>query len=99
MAIPANENLGPKIPKPTLGPEQLIESLKARLRQAYQAVAKANRKSHVANKKRYYRRAKHRSFKVGSYVNLYNLARKPELTKNVIPHGRARIGSRQNYPI
>ena len=99
MAIPANENLRPKIPKPTLVPVQLIENLKARLSQAYQAIGKANRKSHVANKKRYYRRAKHRSFKVGSYVNLYNLARKPELTKNVIPHGRARIGSRQNYPI
>jgi len=51
MVTPANENLRPKISKPSQGPEQLIEILKARLRQGYQAVTKANRKSHVGNKK------------------------------------------------
>jgi len=85
MVTPANENLRPKIPKPTQGTEQLIESLKARLRQAYQAVAKANRKSHVANKKPYDRRAKHRSFKVGSYIYLFNPARKLGLSKKFYP--------------
>jgi len=84
MVTPANENFSPKIPKPILGPEQLIESLKASLRQTYQTVAKANRRSHVANKKRYDRRAKHRSFEVGSYVYIYNTARRPELSKKFL---------------
>jgi len=92
MITPANEDLRPIVPKPTQGPEQLVESLKASLRQAYQPVAKANRRSHVANKKRYDRRTKHRSFEVGSYVYPYNPARKPRLSKNFIPFGRARIG-------
>jgi len=96
MITPANEDLRPKVPKPTQGPEQLVGSLKTSLRQAYKTVAKANRRSHVANKKRYDRRAKHRSFEVGSYVYLYNPARKPGLSKNFIPFGRARIGSWQN---
>jgi len=39
MVTPATENLRPKVPKPTRGPEKLIESLKAILRQAYSAVA------------------------------------------------------------
>jgi hypothetical protein len=70
MVISANENLRPKIPKPTQKPEQLVASLKASLRQANWAVAKANRRSHVTNKKLYYKRANHRSFQVGSYVYL-----------------------------
>jgi len=81
MITPASENLRPKVPKPTRGPEQLIESLKASLRQAYSAVARANRKSYVANKERYDKRAKSRSFEVGSYVYLFNPARKPGLSK------------------
>ena len=76
-----SENLRPKVPKLTRGPEQLIESLKASLRQAYRAVARANRKSYVANKERYDKRAKSRSFEVGSYVYLFNPARKPGLSK------------------
>ena len=67
MVTTANENLRAKVPRPTQGPEQ-IENLKARLRHAYKAVAKANRKSHAANKQRYDRRAKLCSFKVGDYV-------------------------------
>jgi hypothetical protein len=43
----------------------------------YRAEAKANRRSHVTNKKFYDKRAKkHRSFDVGSYVYLFNSARK-----------------------
>jgi hypothetical protein len=41
----------------------------------YRAVVKANR-SHVTNKKLYHKRAKHLSFEVGSYVYLFNPARK-----------------------
>jgi hypothetical protein len=82
MVTPANENLRPKIPKPTQNPEELIESLKTSLRQTHRAVAKTNRRSHVTNKKLYDKRAKHRSFEVGSYVYIFNLARKQVLSKN-----------------
>ena len=68
MVTTANENLRAKVPRPTQGPEQQVEQLKARLRHAYKAVAKTNRKSHAANKQRYDRRAKLCSFKVGDYV-------------------------------
>jgi hypothetical protein len=63
---------GIKIPNPTQKPEQLIETLKASLRQAYRAVAKANIRSHVTNKKLYDKSAKHRSCDIGSYVYLFN---------------------------
>ena len=84
-ASEASENLRPKLPMPTRGPEQLIESLKASLRQAYSAVARANRKPYVANKERYDKRAKSRSFEVGSYVYLFNPACKPGLSKKFFP--------------
>jgi len=81
MVTPANDNLPAKIPKPTQGSEQQVENLKARLRQAYKAVTRANRNSHMANKERYDRRAKHHSFNVGDYVYLYDPAQKPGLSK------------------
>ena len=71
MVTPANDNLRSKVPRPTQGPEQTAH-LKPRLRHAYKAVAKANRKAHAANKQCYDRRAKRRSFKVGDYVYIYN---------------------------
>jgi hypothetical protein len=75
MVTPDNENISPKIPKPKQKPEYLIESLKASLRQAYRAVANSNRRFQVTKKKLCDKRAKHRSFEVGSYV-LTPLARK-----------------------
>jgi len=97
MVTPANENLRPKVPKPTRVPEQLIESLKASLRQAYNAVARANRTSYVGNKERYDKRAKSRSFEVGSYVYLFNPARKTRVSKkNYFLLGQALTGSRRN---
>jgi len=81
MFTPANENLRAKVPKPTQGPEQQIENLKARLRQAYKSVAKANNKSRAANKQRYDRHAKLRSFIAGDHVYLYNPVRKQGLSK------------------
>jgi len=103
VVTPANENLRPKVPKPTRGPK-LIESLKASLRQAYSAVARANRKSYVANKERYDKRAKLRSFEVGSYVYLFKPARKPGLSKKIfsVCSGRYRVTaklSELNYEI
>ena len=50
----------------------------------------------MANKKRYDRRAKHRSFEVGSYVYLYNPPRRPGLSKSFFLFGQARTGSRRN---
>jgi Skp family chaperone for outer membrane proteins len=41
----AIENMRAKVPKQMQGPEQKIENLKARLRQDYNAVAQAKRKS------------------------------------------------------
>jgi len=55
MFTPVNENLRAKVPKPTQGPEQQIENLKARLRQAYKSVAKTNRNSCAENKQNVYR--------------------------------------------
>jgi hypothetical protein len=81
IVTPTNENLRPKGPKPTKKPEQLIESLQTSLRQAYRAVAKANRKSYVTNEKLYDKRAKHRSFEVGIYVYLFNPVRKQVLSE------------------
>jgi len=81
MVTPVNENLRAKVLKPTHGPEQQNENLKVRLRQAYKAVAKANRKTQASNKQRYDRHAKLRCFKVGDYVYLYNPVRKPGLSK------------------
>ena len=81
IVTPANKNPRAKTPKATQGPEQQVVSLKARLRQAYMAVNKANRKSHMANKKRYDRRPKHHSFNVGDHVYLYNPARKLGMSK------------------
>jgi len=79
MVTPANEKLRAKLPRWTQGLEHYIENLKACLKHAYKAVAKACRKSHAANKQRYDRHAKLRSFNVGDYVYLYNPARKPGL--------------------
>jgi len=45
------------------------------------AVTKANRKSHMANKERCDRQAKHRSFSAGDYIYLYDPAQKPGLYK------------------
>jgi hypothetical protein len=84
MVTPANENLLAIVPKPTQGPEQQIGSFKARLGQAYKAVAKANGKSHAANTQRCDRRAKLRSYKVGDYVCLYKPARKAGLSRSFI---------------
>jgi len=64
--------------------------------QAYQTVARVNIRSHAANKKRYDEKAKPRSFEVGSYVYLFNSARKPELSKKFFLFGQARTGLRRN---
>jgi len=70
-----------KILKTAQVPDKEIESQQTRLRQPYKAVNKANRKSHMTNKKRYDRRAKNRSFSAGDYVYLYNPARMPGVSR------------------
>jgi hypothetical protein len=75
MVTPANENLKAKVSKLTQALEQQLEDLKCRLKTA--TVALANRKSHHANKARYYLLAKVRQFKKAEFVFLYNPAVKP----------------------
>jgi hypothetical protein len=58
-----------------------LENLKASLRTAYKLAAKANQKSHQANKKLYDHKAKEHNFNVSNLVYLYNLATKPGLTE------------------
>jgi len=54
-----------------------LENLKSSLQLAYKAIKKANRQSHLNNKRLYDRKAKLRSFQVEDIVYLYNPARMP----------------------
>ena len=54
-----------------------LESLKYSLKLAYESVRKANRKSHLNNRRIYDRKARPRSFKIGNLVYLNNPDRKP----------------------
>jgi len=51
------------------------------LRQAYQQVARANKKAYLNNKFWYDRKAKQRKFEVNDLIYLYNPAMKPGLMK------------------
>ena len=81
MTLPFNAHLKAKITNMNSTHSQRLASLKASLKLAYESVRRANRKSHVNNKKYYDRRAKHRQFQAGDYVDLYRPARKPGLSR------------------
>jgi len=55
--------------------------MKSNLKLAYRLAAKANRKSHLHNKRLYDRKAIPREFEVQDLVYLYNPALKPGLTR------------------
>ena len=74
MVLPSTENLKAR-------EDQRLENLKSSLRLAYRLAAKANRKSHMNNKRLYDRKAKPREFAVQDLVYLYNPALKPGLTR------------------
>jgi len=80
MVLPSTENLKARLPKDNTDEDQRLENMKSNLRLAYRLAAKANRKSHLNNKRRYDRKAKPREFEIRDLVYLYNPALKPGLT-------------------
>ena len=81
MEIPTNDNLKARVVTENPDLNHLLENVKASLRTAYKLAAKANQKSHQANKKLYEHKAKEHNFNVGNLVYLYNPAIKPVLTR------------------
>jgi hypothetical protein len=81
IVLPSNGNLKARLPKDHTDEDQRLENLKSNLRLAYNLAAKANRKSHLNNKRLYDRRAKPREFEVQDLVYLYNPALKSGLTR------------------
>ena len=79
MTLPSSDDLKAKLSKEVGSPDHThrLENLKSSLKFAYESVKKANRKSHLNNKRLYDRKAKLRSFEIGDLVYLYNPARKP----------------------
>jgi hypothetical protein len=81
MLLPSTDNLKAHLPKDNTDEDQRLENLKWNLRSAYKVAAKANRKSHLNNKRLYERKAKPREFEVQDLVYLYKPALKPGLTR------------------
>jgi len=81
MVLPSTDNLKARLPKDNTDEDQRLENLKSNLRLAYKLTAKANRKSHLNNKRLYDRNAKPQDFEVQDLVYLYNPALKPGLTR------------------
>ena len=79
MTLPSSDDLKAKLSKEVESSDHThrLENLKSSLKFAYESVRKANRKSHLNNKRLYDRKAKLRSFEIGDLVYLYNPARKP----------------------
>jgi hypothetical protein len=78
MNLPSSDNLKAKVPEENENRDHSsrLESLKSSLRLAYKSVRKANRQSHLNNKRLYDRKAKFRSFQKRDIVYLYNPAMK-----------------------
>jgi len=76
MVLPNSKDFKAKIPTENSGYDSRLENLKSSLRLAYKLVKKANKKSHLKNKRLYDRKAKLRSFQTGDIVYLYNPAQK-----------------------
>jgi len=81
MVLPSTENLKARLPEDNTDEDQRLENMKSNLRLAYRLAAKANRKSHLNNKRLYDRKAKPWEFEVQDLVYLYNPALKPGLTR------------------
>lgn len=77
MVLPNSNDLKAKIPKENFDHDSRLENLKSSLRLAHKLVQKANKKSHLKNKRLYDRKAKLRSFQTGDIVYLFNPAKKP----------------------
>ena len=72
MALPNSDNLKAKLPKEKekFDQDRRLENLKSGLQPAYKTVKKANRQSHLNNKRLYDRKAKLRSFQSVDMVYL-----------------------------
>jgi hypothetical protein len=81
MFLPSTDNLKARLPKDHTDEDLRLENVKSNMRLAYNLAAKANRKSHLNNKRLYGRRAKPREFEVQDLVYLYNPALKSGLTR------------------
>jgi len=99
MALPNSDNLKAKLPKEkeNFDQDRRLENLKSSLRLAYKAVKKANRQSHLNNKRLYDRKLKLRSFQLGDIVYLYNPAQKLESVLISIKFGHDPLGLPPNY--
>jgi len=99
MALPNSDNLKAKLPKEkeNFDQDRRLENLKSSLRLTYKAVKKANRQSHLNNKRLYDRKLKLRSFQLGDIVYLYNPAQKLESVLISIKFGHDPLGLPPNY--
>ena len=103
MTLPRNADLKAKVTNIKSSHSQRLANLKGTLKLAYESVRRANRKSRD-NKKYYDRRAKHRQFQAGDYVDLNNPARQPGLSRKFHkywagPYEKAAKISDLNYEI
>jgi len=87
MVLPSTENLKARLPKDNTDKDQRLENMKSNLRLAYRLAAKANRKSHLNDKRLYDRKAKPREFEVQDLVYLYNPALNPVSTGSLQNRG------------
>jgi hypothetical protein len=76
MGLPSTDNLKARFPKEHTDEDQGLENLKSNLKLVYKLAAKANRKSHLNNKRLDDRKTKTRGFEVQNLVYLYNPALK-----------------------
>jgi len=79
--LPNSSDLKAKISLENPTHEQRLESLKKTLKLAYKYVTKANKSSHLHNKRLYDRKARLRNFEVGELVYLYKPTIKPGLSR------------------
>jgi len=77
MVLPNSKDLKAKFLKGNSNHDSRQENPKSSLRLAYKLAKKANKKSHLKNKRSYERKAKLRSFQTVDIVHLYNPAKKP----------------------
>jgi outer membrane murein-binding lipoprotein Lpp len=82
METSNNDNLKARVATDNPDLNRRLENLKEKLKTAYKLAAKANQRTHQANKRLYDRKAKERHFNVGDMVYLYNPTVTPGLTRN-----------------
>ena len=81
MPLPSTEHLKAKVSRENPDHHRMLQNFKASLKSAYTTVNRANRKSHLNNKRLRDRKAKLRKFEVGELVYLYCPTMKPGLSR------------------